>query len=284
MALLTPAQAWKLLDQIGSLYKSIYGSSTYGAGDGTFGASYKVETLMGLVTAGTDSSFADSDIQTTLIPSAAKLRTLLHVDNQFAAVSDFIFTLSGICARAVTVDTTIGSLDTYLYWYNYLNAVSYWQCMAPPEFRDAYYACYRSYPNLLNVYFPITEGGVWRGTTYTNALAKRVIGTSTTTLGATVNRTKYAGGFCYAQWTGGAGSGACTITVTGKDQNGNNETWTLAGTWSDANFVASQAGVALNPGTSHSLITEVLTVATTGMTTGTMFIESRPPTGRSWPI
>jgi hypothetical protein len=82
----------------------------------------------------------------------------------------------------------------------------------------------------------------------------------------------------------GVGAGASSIEVTGKDQDGNNETWTLTGTWGAGDFTATQSGVSLTPtNNAYSLITEVTGVTISGATDMTIYIEARIPSGRLYP-
>jgi hypothetical protein len=259
-------------------------SAVVGIGDGTYGASAKVLDLASTINGLYDASFADTDIQLGL-SSAAKATQLIFTRSIFANwMGSFVNVLSSVSANARSVDTSIADIDTFLRWYNFKNAVTYWQCMAPPEWRDAYFGVRGAYPDPHNLYFPCTQNAVILGVTYANALAQYNKATTTLTDGATIDPTQFAGGYCYIQWTSGAGSGACTITVVGKDQDGNAETWTGSGTFGSGVYLATNTGLLLTP-TNHtySLITDVTSVACTGFTAGIFFVESRQPAGRTYP-
>jgi hypothetical protein len=182
-------------------------------------------------------------------------------------------------------------------WYNTGNASTYWQCMAPPEWYEMYYALYGSRPSSNNVYLQVLKDGTVTLRddddldvieTFTDALYhKVVVGSSVTVsqVGYDIDETKFAGGFCYARWTSGAGSGSVTITIAGLDQNGDNETWTLTGTWGAGDFSATQTGVIFVPSTrAYSLITSVTSVTVSaGITDINLYVESRVSTGRIYP-
>ena len=289
MSLITPAMVYKLLDDLDAMYLALWGTSGsgLGVGDGTWGASEQAQGTLSRISGATDTSFAVPNIQLVLLPAAIQLQAWCSQFSIYGSLAQkLVPAMSTLCAQANSVNGSILNIDTFMYWYNFLNSASYWQCLAPPDWTIMYPTVFGlgSAPNPLNVYFPCIQGHTYLGTTFTNALAKLVIAGPTTTLGYVIPTANYAGSFAYAQWTGATGSGACSITVHGLDQQGNSETWTLTGTWSDANFNATNTGVALVPSTrTYSLISSVTSITVTGMTAGTMYIESRPPSGRVYP-
>jgi hypothetical protein len=280
--IITPTQTYKLMDVVNTVYVSLYGSGVYGAGDQTFGASLEAISVENLTTGASDSSFSDADLQILLVKPASLLKTKCSINSLSAvALSDFLFSMSTACAQASVTSGTIGDLNTYLSWYNYVNNVTFWQCLAPPDFNEAYYATYSRYLTAKNVYFPVRQGESWRGTTFTNALRRLVIGTGQTA-GYTIDRTKYAGGIPRISWTGLNGSGAVSVTVTGKDSDNATVIWTQSGTWGVAPFDTASGNLDL-PNPTNKLITEVTDISSTGFSAGTIYAESGVPSGRVYP-
>lgn len=295
--LFTPTHVYKLADKLCAAYSALRGDLTdYGAGDGTYGISVKGSDIKEICEGSAESIFSDASLQVALNSTAVKLVDNANTNKVYAFIMGAFFaSVNSRAALSRSVSTTINGLDSFMSWYNEGNGSSYWQCLAPPEWYEVYYACTGVRPSANNVYFPVYQGGsvTFRdgsgieGTeTFTNALWKtvRVASVNTETLGWQVDRTRYAGGFCYAKWSGGAGAGASSISVAGKDQDGNNETWTLSGTWGSGDFTATQTGVALTPTNNpYSLITEVTGVTISGATDMTIYIEARVPSGRLYP-
>jgi hypothetical protein len=287
VALLNPTLLNLLTDKINTMYLDTLGSSSsgLGLGDGTYGASFRAQDLVNYITGLTNQSFCDPNIQSSLLPNAQGLPNTFLAKNAFGAlISRELVALSGLCAQSVSVNSSIGNLNNFCSWYNFGNGVTYWQAMMPPDWLDIFSGTFGFNPDHHNLYFQVKQGQTYRGTTFTYALGEYVVSSTTFTAGYIVDDTKYSGGFAYAQWTGGAGSGVCSITVQGLDQDGNNETWVLSGTWNDSNFQATQAGSQLTPQTNaYSLITKVTSIVTTGLSAAMMYIEARPPAGRTYP-
>lgn len=290
--LFTVVHVYQLVDALTVVYRAV----RTGCGDGTSGASVAGANIRDICSGLSSSIFIDPSLQTALNASAVSLVTDLNAKKVFSSrCSSFFSAVNQRASLSRTVSSSIVSLDKFMLWYNYSNAGTYWQCMAPPEWRDMFHAIYQTRPNPLNVYFPVIKDGEVtirndsdedEVLTFTNALwkAELVASVATDTLGHEIDETKYAGGFCYVRWTGGGGSGASTITVTGMDQNGDNETWLLSGTWGAGDFTATQTGVVLVPQTNaYSLITKVTDITFSGVTDGTFYVEARPPSGRIYP-
>jgi hypothetical protein len=284
MGYLTSSQANKLCDDLVQLYARI--KSGIGASSAS-GAWQVAEHIAALVEASADASFADRSIQSALsAPSISLVNVMQAPKIARSCCSGFFASLSSVAANLGTNPSlspdpvrAITDLDSFLYYYNVTNTGAPNAALQAPEFGELYQLLRGSPIDRLNLYFPVVQGA-----TYTNALAKFVVSGAVFTSGFTIDRASYAGGIPYVQWTGGTGSGASTITVTGEDQNGVSGSYTLSGTWGSGAFVATQAGVALTLPSASKLITKVTAVAVTGMTGGTLYVESRPPAGRTWPL
>lgn len=284
MALLTPTQLYKVIDKLTATYQQVLGTGSNGLGDGTFGASYKAIDLKNLVSGASDSTFCDPDIQIPLSPATSRLSSDLTTSIVWGSISQRVMNaLAALCSQATSVDARITDLDSYMQYYNFLNGVTYWQCLAPPDWYYMYYAARSTYPTPRNMYFPVVQGGVVLGNTFLNALARYVIATTTLTDGFTIDYTKWAGGVPYIVWTGGNGAGAVSITVTGKNESGAVETFTASGTWGVGSYVATNTGIVLVGSSPNSLITDVTGVAISGMTAGNCYIEAHAPSGRTYP-
>lgn len=192
----------------------------------------------------------------------------------------FMVGLNQLGQSASDQSSTISNFDTLEYWYNFGNGVTYWQCLNAPQWVTAFNAIVGVNPNPLNCYFVCTQGGSFGGTTFTNALAKdiKATGTDTVTAGFVIPPATYAGGYAYLNVTAISGSGV--VTVTGLDERGSAETWTVTAT--------TTGTVLLVPSThSYSLITKVTPstgISTAGgITSMTAYVESHAPAGRTFP-
>lgn len=295
---LTPTQHNKIIDKLATAFNLLRdgmgdGSSTREA---TTGESLAALQMKEMLEGSADSSFAVAELQTWLVSASLNLIPYISLVPTFLSHwSGLLAAVSQACAQSSSVDSSIVSIETYQTWYNTGNGVTYWQAMAPPEWRTIAFGAFRGYPTSNNVYFPCIEGGTVLAEdddgllnleTFTNALLKVVRASSVDTLtaGKVIDPTKYAGGRPFVQWTGGAGSGASSIELTGLDQNGDIEVYTLSGTWGVGDFVATQTGAVLTPTNNpNSLITKAVSVDITGMTDAEIFFEARPPLNRSYP-
>lgn len=283
MGLLTPAHVVYLTDKLTAAYLAALGTSGsgYGMGDTTFGASLKALNLKTMVQGSSIGIFADADLQQILTPAAVQLNNSVGAPIATRIFAEkfgpFSRTLNTVAQNARSLDASIVDLDSFMTWENFGNGVTYWQCLAPPDWANMYLALYSVVPNHLNCYFDVLQGA-----TYTNALAKLIVGTGTT-LGASINilpgaqnqTPAYAGGYAWANVSGLTGSGL--LTVTGHDQAGNVETWT--------HTISGNGLTQLTPsGRAYSLITSVSTVvAAGGISAATIYIEAHRPAGRTYP-
>jgi len=285
MANLTPTQLYKVIDKLTAVYRQVLGTGSNGLGDATFGASYKALDLKNLVSGASDSTFCDPDIQIPLSPATSRLSNDLTTQMVWGGISQRTMNaLASLCSLATTVDARISDLDSFMQFYNYVNGVTYWQCLAPPDWYYMYYATRATYPSPKNMYYPVVQAGTTLGNTFLLGLARLVIAGPTFTDGFTIDYTKWAGGFPYIVWTGGtSGGGAVSISVTGKDQDGAVETFTASGTWGVGSYVATNTGIALVGSNPNSLITDVTAISISGMTGGTAYIEAHAPSGRTYP-
>ena len=244
--------------------------TNYGNGDGTFGSSLSNSQLATIVT-----NLGDITQQGVLAPIASSWPTpSTNAVIYKARYYRFSNGLDQLGQMANDQSSTITNLDSLMYWYNFGNGVTYWQCLAAPQWVSAYNAIHAVNPNPLNVYFVCTQGGSYGGTTFTNALAKFIVSGSVYTAGYTIPYTTYAGGLAYWNFTGGSGSG--TVTVVGKDQQNNTETWTVNQTGASGNLL-------MTPSThAYSLITKVSSV-TDAAGAGTGYVEAHAPAGRTYP-
>lgn len=283
--LLTATQAYQIIDLLVSDYVAQYGDGAWGFGDGSWGSSLYTSDLKDLIQGVSVSSFRDIDIQLAL-GGAARTLSNYTIDSAFAnRWSGFFSVFSSYCANSRSVDSSIVDLDTFLKWYNWTNGVTFWQCLAPPEFRDAYYALRGAYPDAKNVYFAALDGGAVLGEATPDGLYRTVL-PATNTAGYIIDPTKYVGGEAWLKWTSGGGSGAISISVAGLNHSGAAETWTASGTWGVAPFNAASGEVELTPGTAGALITKVTAAPTiSGLDPATdCVIEARAPSGRTYPM
>ena len=290
--LLTPAHVAYFVDYMTAQFLSLYGSTPYGVGDGTFGFTQAAATLKTKIE-GDDVIFQDLDLQLALGPP---VRTMANytLNSIFASVASVAYSnLSGYCANSASVSSTIKNLDTFMKWYNYTNGATFWQIMAPPEWRAVFYALTNTLPDAKNLYFAALAGGSVLGLNGSNVLTAipTTYGIYQKTLPATVNAgyvidpDEYAGGEAYLKWTGGAGAGAVSISVTGLNQLGVSETWTASGTWGIAPFDTASGEVALTPVTADALITSASALTHGGFTAGTLTVEARSPdSARTYPV
>ena len=251
--------------------------SGLGLGDGTFGLSLKSSDLATIVGAS-----ADPSIEAVEAPLVTQWPLAFETSTQFPRFFFRYFqALDQLGLAAQPLNAAINSLDTLMYFYNVTTGPFAWACLAAPDWRQAFIDAHNgSAPSPLNVYFECLTGASWGGTTFTNALAKDVkaTGTDTVTAGYVIDPTKFAGGFAYLNVTALGGNGV--VTVTGLDQAGNAETWTVT--------VTTTGRVLLVPSThAYSLITKVTPttgIATaSGITSMTATVEANRPAGRTNP-
>ena len=274
--LLTPAQASILTDKLTASWLA----TLSGMGDGTYGASLKALDLQGIVSGSTSSSFIDPTLESMLVPAAVKIVNPTALAIWGGIFGPFTRTMDSVCTMSrLSVSTTINSLDTFLYWYNYLNGGTYWQCLCAPDWASAYLSARGVVPNPLNCYFPCLQGG-----TYANALGELVVGTGFTAgyaininPGAANTTPAFAGGFPYLKVASITGSGLCT--VNGLDQNGNAQVWTAT-----ISATGTTALTASGSTPTWSLITSVTGISVaSGISAGTIYVEAHAPTGRTYP-
>lgn len=276
MSVLIPEQAYKLIDKLCAAYTQEELSSVQD----------KLDDIRDLIR-GDDAAFRDYDLQAALTTPAANAYNAAALAARYRMiVGGFWAALNGFAATARSVDPYIVDLDSFLRYYNYYqeerddDGNAKWECLAPPDWYLVFYALTRQYPSPKTVAYEIKKGTVYRGTTYADGLRERIHG-SPSTAGGNVDRTKYAGGRAYVYWEGAtnAGGGAYTITVDGKDENGDVAQWT----YSSTNIPASSSARVLNAG-DEKLITECSEISFTGdITGGTFWAEARtlrtnPPT------
>lgn len=176
------------------------------------------------------------------------------------------------------------SIEAYLEYLN-VGAGGEWNGLQPgPQWRELHYQWKRSYPAISNLYFEIVQGGVFRGTTYTNALGKFEVtgaGTGNFTNGAAVDTAKYAGGLPFLVVSGLTGTG--NVTITGTGWNPATDAITASVTWITAITVDGSVAIVPGAGTAPAdcLINDVTNVSiAAGITAGTIYVEARKPSGR----
>lgn len=288
MGILTSSQAFKVIDELVTAYNRALGSSGsgMGLGDGSFGMSAVGPILRGLIEGSGDSTFCDADLQKILAPLVIGLQGQALATAVFPNIwGPFVSAISTVASNARVVDASITNLDSFLAWYNYLNPSTHWNCLCPPEWYNVSLACFGGIaPKPKNIYFPVTLNGTVNGETFTHALGQVTYTTGSAgsfVAGKIVDITKYAGGFAYLKWTGGSGSGAWSVTVTGLDQDGNAETFT----YSSGSSIGSAGSVVMVPtNRAWSLVSKVTAIVATGVTGALFSIEGHAPSGRTYPL
>jgi len=177
--------------------------------------------------------------------------------------------------------TDYSSLQTYLTYLN-INATP-WQCLMDAYFYDLYLGITGRAPTANNVYFEVLQGASSVADhLYTNALGKRIVGSSFVD-GVAIDTTKYAGGLPYLVWTGVTGSGI--VTITGDSLNPTTGIIATGVTWLYTVSTASgSAALSTSGGTApnNALISNVTAMSmAAGLTVGTFYVEARRPSGRS---
>jgi hypothetical protein len=223
---------------------------------------------------------ADSDIIGGLYSATLNSRT------STSSVRLSVNLLRPVMERTAALVRALGysSIEAYLEYLN-VGAGGDWNGLQPgPQWRELHYQWKRAYPAISNLYFEIVEGGVFRGTTYTNALAKFVVsgaGAGTLTDGAAVDTTKYAGGLPFINASSLTGSGNVTITGTGWDPA--TDAITASVTWITALSGTGLTAIVPGAGTAPAdcLINNVTNISiAAGITAGTFYIEAHKPSGR----
>lgn len=177
----------------------------------------------------------------------------------------------------------VTSIETYLAYYN-TGAGGTWTALQNPAWYDLYYKWKGAYPHLTNPYFEIIKDGIWRGTSYANALGRFVVsgaGAGTFTDGAAVDYTKYAGGTGKINVSSLTGSG--NVTITGLGMNPATRAVTASVTWITSISGTGLTTVVVGGGTAPAdcLLVDVTNVTiAAGITAGTFYIEAHKPASR----
>lgn len=273
MSAITAANIGTVLDKLCRAYSSLVGTSASDMGIGEAGASYGAYDALADVSAlilGTADGEQILDTNATLINTLSKFTASkvagVYLGDPIKKLSYHVKKRSAIAA--------IVSLDTFLTYWNCTHATK-WQCLAPSQWYDLYYAVYGARPSINNVYFEVLQGA-----TYANGLRKLVVATTTQTPGATIDSAKYCGGFPQIVVSGISGSGV--VTVTGTEYNPATKTATAGKTWTVT--ASANTTYALEEGTAaaDSLIVAVSNIAVAaGITAGTIYVEAARPSGRA---
>lgn len=278
---LTYAQKVSYSDKDVAAYQAILGTSGSGLGVGTltggFGATKKAQDKYDLIVA-----TADRDQIAKLTPS---------VNNQINTVQISAAAQADFRASLAAEDSYIASLgianvrdtDTFATYYNTGGGAVPWGCLYHPDYAALYLAANGRSLSAQNVYLEVVAAGTYNGVTFTNALRKLVIvsSTPTQTAGYTIDSTLYAGGFGQVTVSGFAGS-SDTVTVTGVWRKVDGTTATGAGTAT----VSTNATVVLTPpaGFTNALLVSVSgIVAGANITGATIYAEAKRPAGRTFP-
>jgi len=277
--LITPTQVNTIGDKLCAVYNSLYGSSASGFGYGGvgWGIQKAMIDLAAIVDGATDATFCDTDLQVLFAANAqAQKASQIMTTAISSGIAQWFNTLSAACGMYASTVPTVTEIASFLYYYNVTDATK-WQCLQAPMWKEIFTALRGTAPNPLTVYLEVLQGA-----TYTNALYKSIVGGAQTP-GYDIDQTLYAGGFPYIQWTGGNGSGACSITVAGENHLGTVASYSLSGTWGAGVFTTDNTGVALVPAVLDNLITKVTSVTFVNISAGTFYVEARRPSGRSIP-
>jgi hypothetical protein len=237
-----------------------------GLGDGTSGASAKVQDMMNVLL----NCLSYDELDALLRPTKSLLDASIFTNFVSGTVPVFLSALSNLCGRSGL--SGVSDLNTYATYYNLQDATK-WQCLFNPVFRSVY-ALWRggAYPSAYNVYFEVLQGSQ-----YPNGLRKLVVGTGQTA-GYTIDDTMYAGGYAYVTWSGVSGSGTATVTGTWRKTDGT--TATGNGT---ANISGASGSATITPPFSNALILSCSNISVGGITAGTLYVEARSPSGRTNP-
>jgi hypothetical protein len=271
------AQCVTLGDKLTAAFLALKGTTGNGEGigDGSWGVSLKASDLLAIVEGSTDSSFADHLLEIPQVGNFKALDDAVVLSTQWKSMFGSIHTtIDAVARNGVSLDATVTNFETLLYWYNWLDATKF-QAMMPPDWRELYFNQFGVYPSPKNLYQEVLVGGATPDGLYESIIS------GSQTDGVVIDYTQYAGGYPYVEWTGGVGTGAYTITVTGKDQDNAVETWEITG----SNVAASDTGtIAVGQTNAYSLVTDVTSFSVdAGITAGTFHVSSRPPLTRTNP-
>lgn len=271
------------LDYCARYYERLrgYSGTTYGMGESgdTERSAGAVADILAAIAA-----TADSSIINGLYSATVDLQTASQVEKIAAQkLRNFLQQTEGLI-RGLGI-SGVTSLSTYLAYYN-TGAGGTWTALQNPAFRELYHGWRGAYPSNYNLFFEVVQAGVWRGTTYTNALAKFVVsgaGAGATTDGVAIDSTKYCGGIPAINVSSLTGNGVVTVTGTFFDPaTGAVETSkTALFTITAAGHFYRDTGT---PGTAatNALLIDVTTITiAAGITAGTFYVEAERPALRS---
>lgn len=272
MSVLTAANMADLIDIACKAYSQLVGTSASDMGVGESGATYGAQDSMAdfatkLVT------IANTDLLGDSLNACNQARDKMTASNiAKLCIGPALNAVNGHIQRRST--STIGkSIEAFMSYYNTSYATK-WSCLAPSQWYDLYYAWKGVRPSIHNAYFEVLQGSA-----YANALRKLVVSGAVQTAGASIDSTKYAGGFPQVVVTGLSGSGL--VTVTGTQYNPATKTFTAGKTWTYT--VTTNGTFPLSVGTADAdslILASSNIVAAAGITAGTIYVEAARPSGR----
>ncbi len=215
-------------------------------------------------------AISDVDVKAFFLQTVLNAQAKITAPLIYAPLSKSLFDRLNSHARRAG---DYAGLDAYLEFLNTGDATK-WQALQHSSLYDLWPKLYNGrYPSPENLYFEVLQG-----VTYANGLRKLVIGTGQTA-GASIDSSKYAGGFGKIKVSGSSGS--ATVTVTGTAFNPATQSTQAGVTWTAA--VSGDGTVALTPDTApaDSLIVACSNIsAGGGLVAGTIYAEAHKPAGR----
>lgn len=270
----------KNIDRFCQFYERLRGSydtaGIYGMGEE--GWSYGAAGALADYRADMISAADNSELNALLQQANSAMDACSAVAKALAVIRGSLIKNEGL-VRGLAVADGVNSIETYLTYYN-TGAGGTWTALQPPQWRELFYQWKRVYPAVSNVYYEVLQAGTFRGTTFTNALRKLIVGTGTTA-GETVDHTKYCGGIPQVYCSTFNGS-SDTVTVTGTEFNRTTGLTTAGVTWT---FTVNATGRFARVGGTASA--DSLIVACSNISAGAnitassvIYAECRRPTSR----
>lgn len=275
MAVITPTGINAVLDQAVDFAIRYVGSQASGLGVGINGQAWgAVQASTALDTA--ILALGDLDPIVALAQPAQTLNQSIDGAGQAAnQLSSFLSALQSHVTKYQIPN--VRALDDYLTYCNITTGP--WQCLQNPFWYTLFGKWLGgSYPSIWNCFYEVLQGGSFQGTTFTNALAKFVVGTGFTG-GFSIDTTKYAGGFPQVHFTAITGSGL--VTVTGTSYDPVSKSFQTGMTWTATCSATGVTALAASTAPANSLIAAVSAVVCAGgISAGTLYVEAARPAGR----
>jgi hypothetical protein len=281
MGYITPAQVVSISDKLVAMSTAAMGTNASGFGIGDTTDTSRAYFKMTDPTTGLESirrALVDPDIEQYFIATMSSLKSK-QPSLYNRSLTPLMVSLKQSCVATMLnlAQNSATSIDLFAKYYN-IGAGGAWTCLFAPGWYQLHYDTVGSYPSPYNTYFEVVQGS-----TYTNGMYKvtcnSTTGGSSPTDGFAIDSTKYAGCFPYIRTSSVTGSGLVTVAGTWRKTDGT--TASGNGTITLSSNPANNAYALTSLPFTNALLLDVTGITlVSGLTGGTIYVESKAPSGR----